>query len=101
VLARDVLPLPPSLKADHGSGLDRALSSGRGNSPAEDLAWFHPIERLSRPGCCPIKPISVSYISMLERGQRSPPLETLDALAKALRVSPLELLQAGGGKRRR
>jgi transcriptional regulator with XRE-family HTH domain len=45
--------------------------------------------------------MSVSYISMLERGARSPPLETLDALAKALRVSPLELLQAGGGKRRR
>jgi len=45
--------------------------------------------------------VSVSYISMLERGQRSPPLEMLEALAKALRVSPLELLQAGGGKRRR
>jgi hypothetical protein len=38
---------------------------------------------------------------MLERGERSPPLETLEVLAKALRVSPLELLQAGGGKRRR
>jgi len=45
--------------------------------------------------------MSVSYISMLERGERSPPLETLDALAKALRVSPLELLQAGGNNRRR
>ena len=45
--------------------------------------------------------MSVSYISMLERGERSPPLETLEVLAKALRVSPLELLQAGGGKRRR
>ena len=44
--------------------------------------------------------VSVSYISMLERGQRSPPLEMLEALAKALRVSPLELLQAGGGNRR-
>jgi transcriptional regulator with XRE-family HTH domain len=45
--------------------------------------------------------VSVSYISMLERRERSPPLETLEALAKALRVSPLELLQVGGNKRRR
>jgi transcriptional regulator with XRE-family HTH domain len=37
--------------------------------------------------------VSVSYISMLERGQRSPPLETMEALAKALRVSPLSLLE--------
>ncbi|HTP29322.1 MAG TPA: helix-turn-helix transcriptional regulator [Anaeromyxobacteraceae bacterium] len=36
--------------------------------------------------------VSVSYVSMLERGQRSPPLETLELLAKALRVSPLDLL---------
>ena len=37
--------------------------------------------------------ISVSYVSMLEREQRSPPLETLEALAKALGVPPLSLLQ--------
>jgi transcriptional regulator with XRE-family HTH domain len=36
--------------------------------------------------------LSVSYISMLERGQRSPPLDTLEALAKALGVSPASLL---------
>ena len=36
--------------------------------------------------------LSVSYISMLERGQRSPPLETLESLAKALAVSPVHLL---------
>ena len=30
--------------------------------------------------------VSVSYVSMLERGQRSPPLETIEALAKALGV---------------
>ena len=36
--------------------------------------------------------ISVSYVSMLERGQRSPPLDTLEALAEALGVSPLALL---------
>ena len=36
--------------------------------------------------------ISVSYVSMLERGQRSPPLETIEKMAKALGVSPAALL---------
>ena len=39
--------------------------------------------------------ISVSYVSMLERGQRSPPLETVEKMARALSVSPASLL---GGK---
>jgi len=39
--------------------------------------------------------ISVSYVSMLERGQRSPPLETIEKMAKALGVPPATLL---GGK---
>ena len=42
---------------------------------------------------------------MLERGERSPPLETLEAMAKALKVSPLYLLQekdeAGSRPRKR
>ena len=36
--------------------------------------------------------ISVSYVSMLERGQRSPPLETIEKMAKALGVTPAILL---------
>jgi transcriptional regulator with XRE-family HTH domain len=36
--------------------------------------------------------ISVSYVSMLERGQRSPPLETIEKMAKALGVTPANLL---------
>jgi len=36
--------------------------------------------------------ISVSYVSMLERGQRSPPLETIEKMAKALGVPPAALL---------
>jgi transcriptional regulator with XRE-family HTH domain len=40
--------------------------------------------------------ISVSYVSMLERGQRSPPLETIEKMAKALGVPPSSLL--GGGR---
>jgi transcriptional regulator with XRE-family HTH domain len=37
--------------------------------------------------------ISVSYVSMLERGERSPPLETIEKMARALRVPPATLLQ--------
>lgn len=36
--------------------------------------------------------ISVSYVSMLERGQRSPPLDMLEKVAKALAVPPISLL---------
>ncbi len=36
--------------------------------------------------------ISLSYISMLERGQRSPPLETIEKMARALKVTPVALL---------
>jgi len=38
--------------------------------------------------------LSVSYISMLERGQRSPPLETIEVLAHALSVPAISLLQS-------
>ncbi len=49
--------------------------------------------------------VSVSYISMLERGARTPTLETLEVLAKAFGVAPLDLLQTGarrpaGGSRK-
>jgi transcriptional regulator with XRE-family HTH domain len=36
--------------------------------------------------------ISVSYVSMLEHGQRSPPLETIERMARALKVRPAALL---------
>jgi transcriptional regulator with XRE-family HTH domain len=36
--------------------------------------------------------ISVSYVSMLERAQRSPPLETIEKMAHALKVTPAMLL---------
>ena len=42
--------------------------------------------------------VSVSYVSMLERGARTPPLETLEVLAKALGVKPLELLEKSATK---
>jgi transcriptional regulator with XRE-family HTH domain len=37
--------------------------------------------------------ISVSYVSMLERGQRSPPLDTVERMARALRVTPGSLFE--------
>lgn len=37
--------------------------------------------------------ISVSYVSMLERGARAPPLDTLEDIAKALGVAPIYLCQ--------
>jgi transcriptional regulator with XRE-family HTH domain len=39
--------------------------------------------------------VSTSYVSMLERGLRSPPLDTIEALAKALGVHPARMV---GGK---
>lgn len=38
--------------------------------------------------------LSVSYVSMLERGQRTPPLQTIEQLAGALGVRPIDLLKA-------
>lgn len=48
---------------------------------------------LSQQGLAKRAGVSVSYVSMLERGQRTPPLQTLEALAKALKVSPPYLMQ--------
>ena len=43
--------------------------------------------------------VSVSYVSMLERGMRTPPLETLEVLAKGLGMSPLDLFRDGARRR--
>ena len=48
--------------------------------------------RLSQEALASKARLSVSYIAMLERGQRSPPLETVEGLAKAL---SLPFLPAG------
>ena len=49
-------------------------------------------KRLSQKALADRIGISVSYVSMLERGQRSPPLETIEKMAKALAVPPASLL---------
>ena len=49
-------------------------------------------KKLSQEALAAKAGLSVSYISMLERGQRTPPLDTLESLAKALSVSATALL---------
>lgn len=63
------------------------------NVVAQNLRAVRAQQNLSQQVVAKKARVSVSYISMLERGERTPPLETLEALAKALGVSPLYLLQ--------
>ncbi len=59
---------------------------------ADNLKSERVRRKLSQEALAHKASLSVSYISMLERGQRTPPLETLETLAKALSVNPLTLL---------
>ncbi len=59
---------------------------------AENIRTQRLHKKLSQQELAAKAGVSVSYISMLERGERTPPLSTLDALARALAVSPLSLL---------
>lgn len=43
--------------------------------------------------------LHVQYVSQVERGVRSPSMETIDALANALGVTPSELFSTGEGRR--
>lgn len=60
---------------------------------ARNLRTLRVRQQLSQEELAAKARISVSYVSMLERGQRSPPLDTLEALAQALKVTPVEFLQ--------
>jgi transcriptional regulator with XRE-family HTH domain len=59
---------------------------------AANVRRFRAKKKLSQKALAEKIGISVSYVSMLERGQRSPPLETIEKLAKALGVPPGTLL---------
>lgn len=63
------------------------------NIVARNLLALRSERKLSQQVVAQKSKLSVSYVSMLERGTRTPPLETLEALAKALGVRPLELFQ--------
>ena len=68
---------------------------------AQNLREIRARKNLSQREVADKAKVSVSYISMLERGQRSPPLETLEMIAKALGVAPLILLEAGRARPRK
>jgi transcriptional regulator with XRE-family HTH domain len=70
---------------------------------AENLRALRKGQKLSQEVLARRARVSVSYVSMLERGERTPSFDTLEALAKALRISPLYLLQEGapGGRKKR
>ncbi len=72
-----------------------------GKIVSQNLRTVRAHRKLSQQAVANKARVSVSYISMLERGERTPPLETLEALAKALDVSPLYLLQELSARGRR
>jgi transcriptional regulator with XRE-family HTH domain len=59
---------------------------------ADNVRRLRARKKLSQKALADRVGISVSYVSMLERGQRSPPLETIEKMARALGVSPASLL---------
>ena len=67
---------------------------------AKNIQLVRKQQKLSQQALAKKARISVSYVSMLERGIRVPPLDTLEVLAKALGVAPLYLCQALAARRR-
>ena len=63
------------------------------NLVAQSLRTLRLQRKLSQETVAARARVSVSYVTMLERGQRTPPLDPLEALARAQSVSPLDLLQ--------
>jgi transcriptional regulator with XRE-family HTH domain len=59
---------------------------------ADNVRRLRAKKKLSQKALADKVGISVSYVSMLERAQRSPPLETIEKMAKALGVPPASLL---------
>ena len=72
------------------------------NLVARNIKLVRVQQKLSQQALAKKARVSVSYVSMLERGKRVPPLDTLEVLAKALGVAPLYLCQelAAGTPRR-
>jgi transcriptional regulator with XRE-family HTH domain len=65
---------------------------------ARNVRVFRTQRKLTQAAVANAAGLSVSYISMLERGQRSPLLGTLVTLANALRVTPDVLVQEASGR---
>ena len=78
--------LPPRYPFANGHRMD-LLTRFAGN-----VRRLRSKKKLSQKALADKVGISVSYVSMLERGQRSPPLETIEKMAKALGVPAASLL---------
>lgn len=59
---------------------------------ATNLRLLRKHYRLTQPRLAKSVGMATSYISLLENGKRTPPLQTVEALAMVLRVPPLWLL---------
>ncbi len=66
---------------------------------ARNLSAHRRRRNLTQAAFASIAGVSVSYVSMLERGLRSPPLETVETLAHALGVAPITLFDGSGRHR--
>ena len=86
-----VIPGPQTSLTAHRA-LGAVSSAALANRFASNLKSERLRRKLSQETLATKAGLSVSYISMLERGQRTPPLDTLEALAKALAVNPTSLL---------
>jgi transcriptional regulator with XRE-family HTH domain len=60
---------------------------------AGNILLYRTKSKLSQADVAKKVGISVSYVSMLERGERSPPLEVMAAIARAIKVQPFELIK--------
>jgi len=64
---------------------------------AKNLQQVRSVRAVSQQTLASKTGLSISYISMLECGRRSPSLETVVAIARVLRVPPPSLLQPPRG----
>jgi ribosome-binding protein aMBF1 (putative translation factor) len=75
-----------------------SLAMTLSDNVSQNILSARQAKKLSQAALAKKAKVSVSYVSMLERGVRVPPLETLETMAKALGVPPLSLLQKPAGK---
>jgi transcriptional regulator with XRE-family HTH domain len=62
---------------------------------ATNLSVVREQRKLTQKALAAKADLTVSYVSMLENGRRSPPLDTLDAIAKALGTTAVKLIGEG------
>jgi transcriptional regulator with XRE-family HTH domain len=58
-----------------------------------NLKTFRYAKGLSQEKFAELIGFSVQYVSLLERGKQTPPLNTIEVIAAALKIHPLDLLK--------